>query len=101
MTMSVPLPHVAQPSSPTEYVLTISCPDRPGLVADVTRYIFESGGNIVESQQFEDRLTTRFFMRVHFVTVSGGTGPDELRTSFAPIATPTGPSSWCPSSGTV
>ena len=85
MTMSVPLPHVAQPSSPTEYVLTITCPDRPGLVADVTRYIFECGGNIVESQQFEDRLTTRFFMRVHFVTVSGGLGPDELRTAFAPI----------------
>ena len=70
MTMRVPLPHVAQPSSSAEYVLTITCPDRPGLVADVTRYIFDSGGNIVESQQFEDRLTLRFFMRVHFVTAS-------------------------------
>ena len=85
MTMSVPLPHVAQPSSAAEYVLTITCPDRPGLVADVTRYIFESGGNIVESQQFEDRLTLRFFMRVHFVTVSGDMGLDELRTAFTPI----------------
>ena len=85
MTMSVPLPHVPQPSSSTEYLLTISCPDRPGLVADVTRYIFESGGNIVESQQFEDRLTAGFFMRVHFETVSGDLGLDELRTAFAPI----------------
>ena len=85
MTMRVPLPHVAQPSSSAEYVLTITCPDRPGLVADVTRYIFDSGGNIVESQQFEDRLTLRFFMRVHFVTVSGDMGLDELRTAFAPI----------------
>jgi formyltetrahydrofolate deformylase len=85
MTMRVPLPHVAQPSGSSEYVLTISCPDRPGLVADVTRYIFESGGNIVESQQFEDRLTLRFFMRVHFVTVSGDLGLDDLRTGFAPI----------------
>jgi formyltetrahydrofolate deformylase len=85
MTMSVPLPHVPQPSGSTEYVLTISCPDRPGLVADVTRYIFESGGNIVESQQFEDRLTAGFFMRVHFETVSGDLGLDELRTGFAPI----------------
>ncbi|HWI32715.1 MAG TPA: formyltetrahydrofolate deformylase [Lapillicoccus sp.] len=83
--MSVPLPHVPQPSGSTEYVLTISCPDRPGLVADVTRYIFESGGNIVESQQFEDRLTAGFFMRVHFETVSGDLGLDELRTAFAPI----------------
>ena len=85
MTMSVPLSHVAQPSSSSEYVLTISCPDRPGLVADVTRYIFESGGNIVESQQFEDRRTVRFFMRVHFVTVSGDMGLDDLRSAFAPI----------------
>jgi len=87
MTMRVPLAQVPQPSGSSEYVLTISCPDRPGLVADVTRYIFESGGNIVESQQFEDRLTARFFMRVHFETVSGDMGLDELRAGFAPIGT--------------
>ncbi|MGJ9421842.1 formyltetrahydrofolate deformylase [Aeromicrobium sp. CF3.5] len=53
------------------YVLTLSCPDRPGLVFAVTRWIAESGGNILDSQQFTDTSTepdrgNEFFLRVHF-----------------------------------
>lgn len=48
------------------YVLTLSCPDRPGLVYAVTRWIAESGGNIVDSQQFTDTSDGEFFLRVHF-----------------------------------
>jgi formyltetrahydrofolate deformylase len=48
------------------FLLTISCEDRPGLVAKVTHLIFTSGGNIVDAQQFDDALTGRFFMRVRF-----------------------------------
>ena len=53
------------------YVLTLSCPDRPGLVFAVTRWIAESGGNILDSQQFTDTSTEpdrgpEFFLRVHF-----------------------------------
>ena len=76
-----------EPDGGTEYVLTISCPDRPGLVADVSRVIFECGGNILESQQFDDRLTERFFMRVHFEVSAGGPDLDALRAAFSPIST--------------
>jgi formyltetrahydrofolate deformylase len=50
----------------TEYVLTLSCPDRPGIVAAVSGLLAERGGNIVESQQYGDPATGRFFMRVQF-----------------------------------
>jgi formyltetrahydrofolate deformylase len=50
----------------TEYVLTLSCPDRPGIVAAVSGALAERDCNIVESQQFGDRGTGRFFMRTQF-----------------------------------
>ena len=50
----------------TAYTLTLSCQDRPGLVAAVTSMLFENRGNILEAQQFDDLETGRFFMRVLF-----------------------------------
>jgi formyltetrahydrofolate deformylase len=50
----------------TPYVLTLSCPDRPGIVAAVSGLLAERDCNIVESQQFGDRGTGRFFMRTQF-----------------------------------
>jgi formyltetrahydrofolate deformylase len=50
----------------TQYVLTLSCPDRPGIVAAVSGLLAERDCNIVESQQFGDRGTGRFFMRTQF-----------------------------------
>lgn len=47
-------------------VLTLSCQDRPGVVAVVTQRLFAQGGNIVEAQQFNDALNDRFFMRIVF-----------------------------------
>jgi formyltetrahydrofolate deformylase len=55
----------------TENVLTLSCPDRPGIVAAVSGLLAEAGGNIVESQQFGDQDTGRFFMRVQFTLPAG------------------------------
>jgi formyltetrahydrofolate deformylase len=49
-----------------EYILNISCPNRRGIVAAVSKEIAECGGNITEATQFDDRLTGRFFMRVVF-----------------------------------
>ncbi|BBE32704.1 formyltetrahydrofolate deformylase [Sphingosinicella microcystinivorans] len=46
--------------------LTLSCADKPGLVAAVATLLAESGGNILDAQQFNDQLTERFFMRVVF-----------------------------------
>ncbi|WP_336969107.1 formyltetrahydrofolate deformylase [Sphingobium aromaticiconvertens] len=51
-----------------DYILTLSCQDRPGLVAAVSALLFAQGGNILEAQQFDDRETGLFFMRVVFAT---------------------------------
>ncbi|KHL25473.1 formyltetrahydrofolate deformylase [Croceibacterium mercuriale] len=48
------------------YTLIINCPDRPGIVYNVSGIIFAHGGNILESRQFEDRETGRFFLRIVF-----------------------------------
>jgi len=48
------------------YTLTLSCLNRPGIVAAVSGAIFEAGGNIREAQQYDDVDTHRFFMRVVF-----------------------------------
>lgn len=49
-----------------EFVLTLSCDDRPGIVAAVTTELARIGANIAESNQFWDRQTNRFFMRIAF-----------------------------------
>ncbi|MGW5237061.1 formyltetrahydrofolate deformylase, partial [Streptomyces nodosus] len=75
----------ARPAAPADqYVLTLSCPDKQGIVHAVSSYLFMTGCNIVDSQQFGDDDTGLFFMRVHFsaeppVTVA------KLRASFAAI----------------
>lgn len=71
--------------APSDYVLVLSCPDRPGIVHAVSGFLVEHGGNIVESQQFGDRLTDRFFMRIDFA-VDGPATADSLRDAFAGVA---------------
>jgi formyltetrahydrofolate deformylase len=70
---------------PENYVLVLSCPDRPGIVHAVSGFLVERGGNIVESQQFGDRLTARFFMRIDFL-VDGPATAESLRADFAGVA---------------
>ena len=48
------------------HILTLSCIDRPGLVAGIAGLVFEGGGNVLEAQQFDDVETGRFFMRMVF-----------------------------------
>ncbi len=48
-----------------ETVLTLSCPDRVGVVHAVTGFLAEHGANILDSQEWGDPDTGRFFMRVH------------------------------------
>ncbi|MCA3636334.1 MAG: ACT domain-containing protein [Methylobacterium sp.] len=48
------------------YVLTVSCANRPGIVAAVANALFEEGRNILDAQQFDDIFTNRFFMRMVF-----------------------------------
>ena len=65
------------------YILTLSCEDRPGLVAAVAGLLADKGGNILEAQQFDDILTGRFFMRVVFDVESG---VDAIREAFEAVA---------------
>ncbi|MFC0037937.1 formyltetrahydrofolate deformylase [Actinomadura rayongensis] len=67
----------------SEYVVTLSCPDRPGIVAAVSGLLAGRDCNILESQQFGDRDTGTFFLRVQFS--SGSAGEDELRAAFAGV----------------
>ena len=62
-----------------EYVLTIVCPDRPGIVYAVASFLVHSSANILESQQYDDRLEERFFMRVHFEVYDDAMTLDRLR----------------------
>jgi formyltetrahydrofolate deformylase len=48
------------------YILTLSCADRAGIVHAVSGFLFEQGSNIEEAQQFSDLKTQRFFMRIRF-----------------------------------
>ncbi|KUM87159.1 formyltetrahydrofolate deformylase [Streptomyces pseudovenezuelae] len=75
-----------RPQPDREFVLTLSCPDRSGLVHAVTGFLVRHSGNIQESQQFDDRLQDRFFMRVHFDVSDPGTTLEDLRSGFAPVA---------------
>ena len=68
-----------------DFVLTLSCADRPGIVHAVTSFLMDNGGNIRESQQFGDREHGRFFMRIDFETAQP-TDAATLRASFAATA---------------
>jgi formyltetrahydrofolate deformylase len=69
-----------------DFVLTLACPDRAGIVHAVTGFLVRHGGNIIESQQFGDRLTERFFMRIDFEVANHGLTADALRADFTTVA---------------
>jgi formyltetrahydrofolate deformylase len=73
----------AVPSRP--FVLTLSCPDRPGIVHAVAAYLHEAGCNILDSQQFADLPMNRFFMRVQVESL-GAAELAPLRHGFGPVA---------------
>lgn len=70
---------------PRELILTLSCPDRRGIVAGVAGRIAEGGGNIIDSHQFGDPDERVFFMRIHFA-VPADTGLADWRRALEPLA---------------
>jgi formyltetrahydrofolate deformylase len=74
------------PGGPREYVLTLSCPDRPGIVYAVASFLVQHRCNIVQSQQCEDRGAGRFFMRVQFDALDPVETLDRLRGGFDSVA---------------
>jgi formyltetrahydrofolate deformylase len=67
----------------THWILTLSCPDQPGIVHAVAGMLAEHGGNITESQQFGDPTSGLFFMRVQ---VESTASRDELTTAMSQVA---------------
>lgn len=67
------------------FYLTLTCKNRPGIVAAVSSYIFGAGGDIDEAQQFDDKTSGRFFMRVSFTCDGDTTDTAALRSGFMPI----------------
>ena len=68
---------------PADFVLTLSCADRPGIVAAVTTELAALDANIAESNQFWDRETGTFFMRLAF-TAPDGTGREAIERALRP-----------------
>jgi len=71
-----------------DFILTIACNDVIGIVHAVSGFLVERDCNIVDSAQFDDPLSGRFFMRVAFVRAGAKAPADagQLRAAFAPIA---------------
>lgn len=69
-----------------QFLLTVSCADRPGIVARVSSFLADNNSSILESTQFGDRQTDRFFMRVHFESLGPGLSGETLTSQFRSIA---------------
>lgn len=65
------------------YILTLTCPDRPGLVHAVTGVLLAHGANVTEAQQFNDASTGLFFMRMQFDAAPESSAA--LRGALAPV----------------
>jgi formyltetrahydrofolate deformylase len=66
------------------YILTLSCPDKSGIVHAVSGLLLEHGANIEEAAQFNDAQTGLFFMRVQFATQEAIQG--DLQAAIAELA---------------
>jgi formyltetrahydrofolate deformylase len=68
------------------YVLTITCPDRIGIVAAVTGFIAGHGGSVLEAAQHGDLNSGMFFLRIEVTAESLPFGPETFREAFSPVA---------------
>ena len=69
-----------------QFVMTLSCPDRPGIVSAVSTFLAHNGQNILDAQQFNDIETRHFFMRVVFNAADLAVDLAALQTGFTAIA---------------
>ncbi len=76
----------AKPKQSRDAVLTLSCPDKTGIVHAVAAFLHAQGCNILDSAQYGDPDTRRFFMRVHFESMRPRMTLAQLRTRFATVA---------------
>ena len=72
--------------SSARHILTLSCVNRPGIVAKVSAALFDGGFNILDAQQFDDTETGDFFMRVSFNPARPHANVEAFRETFKAIA---------------
>ena len=70
------------PSTPTHWIVTLVCEDRPGIVHAVSGAIVQAHGNITESQQFSSDDTGTFFMRLQVESAASRT---EFEAALLPV----------------
>lgn len=73
-------------SSAQTATLRLNCRDAKGIVYNVSKFIFERGGNIIDAQQHTEELHNRFFMRVYFDRASMAVTKKELRDDLEKLA---------------
>ena len=71
-------------TKPPTLVGLLSGPDRPGIVADISSWVFNNGGNILHADQHHDHLDNIFFQRVEWA--SGNNDPLQMLDDFARTA---------------
>jgi formyltetrahydrofolate deformylase len=69
-----------------EFILTLFCPDKPGIVYAVSSFLVQHSANIIASQQYGQPDDSRFFMRVHFSVPPPGRATAELERDFSWVA---------------
>ncbi|MEO7148153.1 MAG: formyltetrahydrofolate deformylase [Terrimesophilobacter sp.] len=69
-----------------EQVLTLDCPERPGIVRAVSGFLYDHGCDIIDNKQFGDRRAGHFFMRVHTIMPGRDHTIEELSDGFRPVA---------------
>ena len=72
--------------APLEHILTLDCPESPGIVHAVTGFLVRHGCDIVENTQFGDRHQGHFFMRLRVTSPAEPSLTERLRQGFAPVA---------------
>lgn len=88
---------LSAPAGTAQYVLTLDCPDSPGLVHQISGVLLKHGADIIDNRQFSDRLHLQgalgrdepdgcFFMRLHFSAPAGEESLARLRADFEPLA---------------
>jgi formyltetrahydrofolate deformylase len=79
----------SNPKPRREFVLTLACPDRPGIVYAVASFLVQHGCNILQSEQYDDdagEYNGTFFMRVQFSALDPIQTLDRLNNGFASVA---------------
>ncbi|WP_426302369.1 formyltetrahydrofolate deformylase [Arthrobacter sp. R-11] len=69
-----------------QYVLTLACPERPGIVRAITGFLADRGFDIVEHQQFDDHMSGKLYLRTAFTPGDSDVSAEGLSAEFAAVA---------------